>query len=136
MAATVIADAGFLAALLRGRDTHHLWAVELAEHLPPPWHTCEAALSEAFYILAPAAAPALIALLDRRALLVSFELNQHLEPVLALMRKYANVPISVADASIIRMSEIMAEPIVLTTDADFRVYRRHGRQVVPCAMPS
>jgi hypothetical protein len=46
------------------------------------------------------------------------------------------VPISVADASIIRMSEIMAEPIVLTTDADFRVYRRHGRQVVPCAMPS
>jgi hypothetical protein len=42
---------------------------------------------------------------------------------------------SFADACLVRMTEILPEPLLLTTDADFRVYRRHGRQVVPCAMP-
>jgi hypothetical protein len=52
------------------------------------------------------------------------------------MRKYSNVPMSLADACLVRMTEIHADPIVLTTDTDFRVYRRHGRRVVPCAMPA
>jgi hypothetical protein len=30
----------------------------------------------------------------------------------------------------------LPDPLVLTTDSDFRVYRRNGRQVVPCVMPS
>jgi predicted nucleic acid-binding protein len=135
MAATIVADAGFIAALLRERDTHHRWAVEQSERFQPPWHTCEAALSEAFYILGPAAAPALAALLDRQALFISFALSRHQEPVLSLMKKYAGVPMSLADACLVRMSEIEADPVILTTDADFRVYRRHGRQVVPCVMP-
>jgi hypothetical protein len=33
------------------------------------------------------------------------------------------------------MTELLPEPIVLTMDTDFRVYRRNGRQVVPCALP-
>ena len=135
MAATVVADAGFIAALLRERDTHHLWAVERSYLFQPPWQTCEAALSEAFYILGLAAAPALLALLDRQALIVSFELRSQQEPVLSLMKKYAEVPMSLADACIVRMTEIMTDPMVLTTDADFRVYRRNGRQVVPCVTP-
>jgi len=51
------------------------------------------------------------------------------------MQKYADIPMSLADACLIRMSETLAEPIILATDADFRVYRRHGRQVVPCMTP-
>jgi hypothetical protein len=43
---------------------------------------------------------------------------------------------SLADACLLRMSETMADPVLLTTDADFRLYRRHSRQVVPCRMPS
>jgi hypothetical protein len=42
---------------------------------------------------------------------------------------------SLADACLVRMSEIVARPLVVTTDADFLVYRRHGRQVVPCITP-
>jgi hypothetical protein len=42
---------------------------------------------------------------------------------------------SLADACLVRMTELLPEPIVLTTDTDFRVYRRHGRQVVPCVLP-
>jgi hypothetical protein len=51
------------------------------------------------------------------------------------MQKYADTPMSLADACLVRMSETLAEPIILTTDAGFRVYRRHGRQVVPCMTP-
>jgi len=51
------------------------------------------------------------------------------------MQKYADIPMSLADACLVRISETLAEPIILTTDADFRVYRRHGRQVVPCMTP-
>ena len=42
---------------------------------------------------------------------------------------------SLADACLVRMTETLANPIVLTTDEDFRFYRRHSRQVVPCVMP-
>jgi predicted nucleic acid-binding protein len=51
------------------------------------------------------------------------------------MQKYADVPMSLADACLVRMTETHAEPLVLTTDAHFLLYRRHSRQVVPCLMP-
>jgi predicted nucleic acid-binding protein len=135
MAKRVLADAGFLVALLARRDLHHAWAAAQAQHNPPPWHTCEAALSEAFHLLGSRGLAALAELLRREALLVGFGLDKHLEPVLALMRKYANVPMSLADACLVRMSETHADSLLLTTDADFRIYRRHNRQVVPCVLP-
>ena len=64
-----------------------------------------------------------------------FSLANELQPVLALMEKYADVPMSLADACIVRMTEILPDPLVLTTDSDFRVYRRHSRLVVPCRTP-
>jgi predicted nucleic acid-binding protein len=66
---------------------------------------------------------------------VSFELAKHVEPVTKLMEKYSEVPMSLADACLVRMTEALAEPVILTTDTDFRIYRRHGRQVVPCVTP-
>jgi len=52
-----------------------------------------------------------------------------------LLEKYSDVPMSLADACLVRMTETLADPVILTTDQDFRVYRRHSRQVVPCATP-
>src|SRR5437870_994074 len=83
-------------------------------------------------LLGARGAPALSGLLRRGAVIPSFELAGNLEAVLGLMAKYADVPASLADASLVRMTETIDGPIVLTTDADFRFYRRHGRQVVPC----
>ena len=135
MARSVLADAGFLVALLSSRDTHHEWAAMQASEFPPPWSTCEAVLSEAFHLLGEHGAANLGALLRRRALLVTFELAENLEPVVRLIEKYANVPMGLADACLVRMTETLANPIVLTTDEDFRTYRRHSRQVVPCMTP-
>jgi len=65
-----------------------------------------------------------------------FDLNDDLESVLKLLQKYATVPMSLADACLVRMSETLSDPLVLTTDSDFRIYRRHSRQIIPCVMPS
>lgn len=64
----------------------------------------------------------LVALLSRRAVVPAFDLG-------------ADVPMSLADACLVRMTEALPDPILLTTDTDFRVYRRHGRQAVPSVMP-
>ena len=135
MAGTVLVDAGFIVALLSRRDAHHAWAAAQAPQFAPPWGTCEAALSEAFHLVGAPGAPALSALLRRRSVLVAFGLADDLEPVLKLMQKYSDVPMSLADACLVRMTETLADPVVLTTDADFRIYRRHSRHVVPCLTP-
>ncbi len=136
MARDVLVDAGFLVALLNRRDSHHVWAAAQAPRLTPPWRTCEPVLSEAYHLLGRRGTAALSELLRRRALVLAFELGKNLNPVLALMQKYADLPMSLADACLVRMTETFADPVLLTTDTDFRIYRRHGRQVVPCVMPS
>jgi len=135
MARNVLVDAGFLVALLSNRDAHHQWAVTQASESPPPWSTCEAVLSEAFHLLGEGGATNLGELLRRNAVLVSFTLTENVESVLKLIEKYGDVPMGLADACLVRMTEILADPIILTTDQDFRVYRRHSRQVVPCVTP-
>ena len=135
MAGNLLVDAGFLVALLSRRDSHHSWAVTQATEHAPPWRTCEAVLSEAFHLLGTRGIPALSALLQRRAMLASFAFNDDIESVLKLLKKYADVPMSLADACLVRMTETLSDPLLLTTDSDFRVYRRHSRQVIPCVMP-
>lgn len=135
MAAHVLADAGFLVALLSRRDNLHDWAVSSAERFPPPWQTCEAVLSEAFFLLGVQGGHPLRELLRRRALEVVFDFADDAEAVLRLMQKYGDVPASFADACLLRMTETLSDPVLLTPDSDFRTYRRHGRQAVPTVSP-
>ncbi len=135
MARSVLVDAGFLVALLSRRDFHHKWAVQQASENSPPWHTCDAVLSEAYRLPAQRGAPALSAMLSRRAVVASFNLDGNVEAVVASLQKYASVPMSLADACLVRMSETASNPLILTTDSGFRIYRRHSRQVVPCIVP-
>jgi predicted nucleic acid-binding protein len=103
--------------------------------LPPPWKTCDAALSEAFHLLGVRGLQALAELLRRRAVESAFQLADGPERVLELLGKYADVPMSFADACLVRMTETMPEPMILTTDTDFLIYRRLGRKTVPCILP-
>jgi len=135
MAASALVDAGFLVALLSRRDAHHRWAADAAPRLPPPWMTCEAALSEAFHLLGVRGRRSLAALLRRGALVCAFRFGDDAAAVLRLLDKYADVPMSFADACLVRMTETSNDPALLTTDGDFRVYRRFGRQAIPCILP-
>lgn len=135
MARSVLVDSGYLVALLSRRDSLHRWAADQPQRFPPPWITCEAVLSETFHLLGARGGRSLAELLERRALVVGFDLGDELGPVLKLLQKYADVSMSLADACLVRTTETLADPAILTTDTDFRVYRRHSRQIVPCAMP-
>jgi uncharacterized protein len=135
MARSVLVDAGFLVALLSRRDSHHKWAVAIAPDYGPPWPTCEATLSEAFFLLGSRGLQGLSAMLRRGAVVAAFSLDGDVESIIKLMQKYANVPMSLADACLVRMSETLSDPISLTTDSDFQIYRRHSRQTIPVVAP-
>jgi predicted nucleic acid-binding protein len=136
MAANVLVDACFLVALLNRRDTHHDWAKATAiEYSGQPWRCCEAVISETIYLLSEGRTDSFIKML-RRGLVLPINMSDELEAVLSLMERYARVPMSFADACLVRMTEKLPDPLVLSTGSDFRIYRRHGRQVVPCVLPS
>ena len=135
MATSVLVDAGFLVALLSHRDANHRWAAAEAPRLPPPWMTCEAALSEAVHLLGARGTQSLAALLRRGAVVCTSRFGDDMDAVLKFLEKYADVPMSFADACLVRMTETLNDPVLLTTDADFRIYRRHSRQAIPCVLP-
>lgn len=130
-----LVDAGFLVALWRRDDQHHFWAVEVARAHPPPWATCEAVLSEAEHLLARAGRKSLRAACRRGALRIVSVLPDDVGAVIDLLDKYDNVPMSLADACLVRMTEVLSGALVLTTDTDFAFYRRHSRKVITCLLP-
>lgn len=72
----------------------------------------------------------------RRGLVeIRLDLRAEMNSVLALIDKYRDVPMSLADACLVRMTEIVPDPLLLTTDSDFRLYRRQGRHVIPHLLP-
>ncbi len=134
---TVIADAGPLVAYLKGDDRDHDWAQGVLQHLHSPLRTCEAALSEAFFLLrrTHGGTEKLLGLLERGIVLPDFDFASELSPVAQLLRRYQSVPMSLADACLVRMAELHQDAAVLTLDRDFRVYRKHRRQVIPLICP-
>ena len=135
MAASVLADASFLIAFLNQRDGDHDWAISVAIRHPPPWKTCDAVMSETFHLIGREYFIALFKMVDRGALISAFNANESISEVIDLMRKYSDVPMSFADACLVRMTEVLPNPTLLTTDSDFRIYRRLGRKTVPAVMP-
>jgi predicted nucleic acid-binding protein len=106
--------------------------------LRPPLLTCEAVLSEAIYLVRtlPGGGEAVMEMLQRGVVRAVFRLEEEAAAVRALVAKYGDVPMDLADACLVRMTEIYAEPVLVTVDAEFRdVYRRHGRKTIPTFLP-
>lgn len=131
-------DSGPIVALLNGRDTFHRWARETLDTLAPPLFTCEAVISEACFLLRHTASgsDAVLELVERDLLRVDFRSGEQIESLGKSMRKYKGVPMSFADACLVRMSELDPELSIVTLDSDFRVYRRLGRRLIPVVSPS
>jgi predicted nucleic acid-binding protein len=134
---SAIVDTGPLVALIDRRERHHAWARETLGGLEPPLLTCEAVISEACFVLGhlKGGRNAVLSLVSRGIVVPTFRLESESEAVRKLVMKYANVPMSLADACLLRMSELAPRMAVITLDSDFRTYRRNGRQVVPVVMP-
>ena len=130
-------DTGPLVAFLNRGDQHHAWAGEQFDQITQPLVTCEAVISEIVFLLQSEQLPAdpLFEAIERGAVQVQFSAEEHWPDLRRLLNKYADLPMSFADACLVRMAELAGRCQVFTTDRHFRVYRRHGRDVIPLIAP-
>jgi len=133
----IILDTGPIVAFLNKRDRYFTWANETFNLLEPPVYTCESVISEACFLLRniEGGSIAVAELIERKLVVIDFDLSGEIQAVKKLMSRYANIPMSLADACLIRMTEITKNSQIITLDQDFNVYRRFGRQHVPVLMP-
>jgi uncharacterized protein len=134
---TVLVDAGVLVALI-DPDTHeHQWAQDWARRLPQPFQTSEPVLTEAAFVLARDGfdADELFALAQADVIKVGLHFDDERASLRELMARYRNVPMSLADATLVRLAELNEQSKVFTLDAHFRIYRRHRNKIIPVLMP-
>jgi uncharacterized protein len=132
-----IADTGPLVAYLDRAERYHAWAVSQMDALEPPLLVNEPVLAEALHLLRryPDAVDTLMGLVEEGALRIAFSFGDHSADVRALMRKYRDTPMSLADACIVRMAELNGSHVILTLDSDFTIYRRFGRERLALISP-
>ena len=135
---SVIVDTGPLVALINRREWHHVWASGVLDTLEPPLFTCDPVLSEACFLLQDmnGGSDAILELVARGIVRSDFHVMAEIDSLRVLMKRFANVPMSLADACLVRMTELDQKSVVLTLDSDFGIYRRNRRQVVPTILPN
>jgi predicted nucleic acid-binding protein len=133
----VIVDTGVLVALIDRRDRYHTWVTERLTQIAPPLLTCEAVISETWFLLQRVknGRETLLQLLNHRQVEVLFDLDSELETVIALLTRYQSVPVSLADAELVRMAELYPKSSVFTLDSDFHIYRKNRDQPITLISP-
>jgi len=133
----VIANTGPLVAYLDRSDRDHAWAKEVFSKITRPLLTCEAVIAEALFLLRRGGIDpdGLLDLIRRGLLVPKFDLAQEITAIQQLMKTYRNIPMSLADACLVRMAEVFPESKVMTLDSDFVVYRKSRRKVIPLLCP-
>jgi uncharacterized protein len=133
----IIIDTGPLVALLNRRDNAHHWVLAQMQDMQPPFITCEAVLAEASYLVSPipGARLALMEMLKEDFLHIGLQVKEHADAIAAMIERYTNVPMSLADACLVRLAELHPKSPVFTLDSDFSIYRKNGRQVISQIRP-
>jgi uncharacterized protein len=133
----IIADTGIIVAYLDKRDNRHDWTIEQMKVLPAPYAVCESVITESCFLLNRLhnGKNNVLVMLKAGLLTIDFSLSAEIEAVQTLMNKYDNVPMSLADACLVRMSELTDNSTVFTLDSDFRIYRKNGKDEISLIIP-
>jgi predicted nucleic acid-binding protein len=133
----VIVDTGPLVAYFDRDSEFHRWTCDRFRELTDALISCQPVLTEAMFVLKRGGLdPDLIlALVERGELICRFDVAGEVGAVRRLMKKYRDLPATLADVCLVRMSEVHVDSVVFTLDRDFRVYRRNGRQAIPLISP-
>ena len=133
----IIADTGVIAGLLNPKDQWREWTVNQWRQLPAPFLTCEAVIVEACFLLhhIKDGEQDVLSLIEAGILQIDFSISAEATAVRTLMQKYIDVPMSLADACLVRMSELIDNSVVFTLDSDFHIYRKNGRRKIPLIIP-
>lgn len=138
MTPKVLVDTGPLVALIDRRDHFHSWAKAEAEKIDYPLYTCESVLSEACFLLQhiPGGSQAVMGFVQEKLLRIELSLQEEAASLKKLLMRYADVPMALADACMVRLSELNEKSVLWTVDSDFRIYRRNGRSAIPILLPA
>jgi uncharacterized protein len=133
----VIIDTGPIIAFLNKSDHFHNWTIIRFSELNPPFLTCESVISEVCFLLrnSEVGMQNVFQLLSRGLIKIPFQLEPEISAISSLMKKYSDIPMSLADACLVRMSEQISDSSICTLDSDFKVYRKDKRTVIPVIMP-
>ena len=100
----VTLDTSVLVALINRNDPNHVWSVREWAQLKPPVLTCEAVISETCFLLKRKyLIEAVFEMIEVGA--IAFNLQEEISNIRVLMGRYESVPMSFADACLVRMSE-------------------------------
>ena len=134
----IVVDTGPLVAYFNRRDRWHRWAADQMAALNPPLVTCEPVLTEACFLIQRAGGKPvdLIRKIAQRSLVIGIDLEEDASGIESLMQRYADTPMSLADACLVRLTERISDCRLFTLDSDFEHYRRNGRQVIPLLRPA
>jgi hypothetical protein len=132
MTKAIILDTGALIAFLIPKDKFHSWAVSQFSQITSPVLTAEAVITEACFLAQRVhnGQETILSLIKQGHINLSFSLDQEIEAIEKLMKCYSLVPMSLADACLVRMSEIYEDSLILTLDSDFKIYRKHRNQTI------
>ncbi len=124
-------------AFVRKQDRYHPWAIRAWQDISPPMLTCESVLSEVCFLLKneTLGLEAVFDMLKNDIIDVPFSFREEVSSIKSLMSRYNSVPMSFADACLVRMSELVVGSSIITLDSDFRIYRQHRDREIPVIMP-
>ena len=128
----ILTDAGPLVALLDDSERNHRRCVAVAASIAPPMVTTWPAFTEAMYLLGRAggwpAQASLWTIVERGTLLIADLSEAAVVRMRGLMEQYHDLPMDLADASLVALAEERGQSRIFTLDSDFRVYRlQRGR---------
>ena len=133
----IIIDAGPIVALINSRDEHHRWARTKIRELNEPMLTCDAVLSEVLFLVSQSenGITRFTEILASGAIQSDFVTSANIHELAALIARYHTLPMSFADACLVRLSEIHDGSTVLTLDSHFQIYRKNGGEPIPVITP-
>ena len=134
---TYLVDTGpLVSAFARREPKYKSWAEGLLGRLPLPLVTCEAVITEASHLLGSSVR--LMEAIDRKLIVCRFDLQREARLIGQLCAKYADQPMDLADACLVRLYETHREgsATILTVDrTDFTVYRTSKGKPLRCEFP-
>lgn len=137
MTKLLIIDTGPLVAYMNKNDKYHGWAKKRFQEIVSPLLTCQAVISEACFLTRsiPLGREAILEMLERNLIQTEFNLNIEAKSLRQLIIKYKKVPMSLADACLVRMAELYEGSKIMTLDNDFSIYRKNKTSVISCITP-
>jgi uncharacterized protein len=133
----VLIDTGPLVAFINRREYLHSWVINTLATIEQPLLSCEPVIVETCFLLRNiyGGQEAVMSLLAEEKIIISISLSEEAEVIKQLLRQYQSVPMSLADACLVRMAQLYPESELLTFDSDFRIYRKNRHQLISVIMP-